>query len=124
MADGGGRIYGLMAKTCTIASHASRKAAIIVVVRAAPANRRALVALPIDAATRWSVKCGVLLMEQCPIIMRVVKSQLSHSLGALALLADSGRGARLTDIAEKLEAPKSSVQRLLMQLADEGWVEQ
>jgi DNA-binding IclR family transcriptional regulator len=56
--------------------------------------------------------------------MRVVKSQLSHSLGALALLADSGRGARLTDIAEKLEAPKSSVQRLLMQLADEGWVEQ
>ncbi len=63
-------------------------------------------------------------MEQCPIIMRVVKSQLSHSLGALALLAEAGRGARLTDIAEKLEAPKSSVQRLLMQLADEGWVEQ
>ncbi len=56
--------------------------------------------------------------------MRVVKSQLSHSLGALALLAEAGRGARLTDIAEKLEAPKSSVQRLLMQLADEGWVEQ
>jgi DNA-binding IclR family transcriptional regulator len=61
-------------------------------------------------------------MEQCPITMRVVKSQLSHSLGALAFLAEAGRGARLTDIAERLAAPKSSVQRLL--LADEGWVEQ
>jgi DNA-binding IclR family transcriptional regulator len=56
--------------------------------------------------------------------MRVVKSQLSHSLGALAFLAEAGRGARLTDIAERLAAPKSSVQRLLHQLADEGWVEQ
>jgi DNA-binding IclR family transcriptional regulator len=56
--------------------------------------------------------------------MRVVKSQLSHSLGALALLAEAGRGARLTDLADGLRAPKSSVQRLLMQLADEGWVEQ
>jgi DNA-binding IclR family transcriptional regulator len=63
-------------------------------------------------------------MEQCPINMRVVKSQLSHSLGALAFLAEAGRGARLTDIAERLAAPKSSVQRLLHQLADEGWVEQ
>jgi IclR family transcriptional regulator, acetate operon repressor len=63
-------------------------------------------------------------MEQCPINMRVVKSQLSHSLGALALLAEAGRGARLTDIAERLAAPKSSVQRLLHQLAEEGWVEQ
>lgn len=63
-------------------------------------------------------------MEQCPIIMRVVKSQLSHSLGALAFLAEAGRGARLTDIAERLAAPKSSVQRLLHQLAEEGWVEQ
>lgn len=63
-------------------------------------------------------------MEQCPIKMRVVKSQLSHSLGALALLAEAGRGARLTDIAERLEAPKSSVQRLLQQLIEEGWVEQ
>ncbi len=63
-------------------------------------------------------------MEQCPINMRVVKSQLSHSLGALALLAEAGRGARVTDLAERLEAPKSSVQRLLQQLIDEGWVEQ
>ena len=63
-------------------------------------------------------------MEHCPIIMRVVKSQLSHSLGVLALLAEAGRGARLTDLADGLSAPKSSVQRLLMQLADEGWVEQ
>ncbi len=63
-------------------------------------------------------------MEQCPIKMRVVKSQLSHSLRALAALAEAGRGARLTDVAEALDVPKSSVQRLLMQLADEGWVEQ
>lgn len=63
-------------------------------------------------------------MEQCPISMRVVKSQLSHCLGALAVLAESGRGARLTAIAEQLDAPKSSVQRLLQQLGDEGWVEQ
>ena len=63
-------------------------------------------------------------MEQCPIMMRVVKSQLSHSLGALAVLAESGHGARLTDIATKLDVPKSSVQRLLQQLGEEGWVEQ
>jgi DNA-binding IclR family transcriptional regulator len=63
-------------------------------------------------------------MEQCPISMRVVKSQLSHSLNALAALAEAGRGARLTDIVAKLDAPKSSVQRLLQQLAEEGWVEQ
>jgi DNA-binding IclR family transcriptional regulator len=63
-------------------------------------------------------------MELCPIMMRVVKSQLAHSLGALAHLAEAGRGARLTEIASRLGAPKSSVQRLLQQLADEGWVEQ
>ncbi len=63
-------------------------------------------------------------MEHCPINMRVVKSQLSHSLGLLGFLAEAGRGARLTDIADALAAPKSSAQRLLMQLADEGWVEQ
>ena len=56
--------------------------------------------------------------------MRVVKSQLSHSLAALAHLAEVGRGARLTDIAEKLDVPKSSMQRLLHQLGEEGWVEQ
>lgn len=63
-------------------------------------------------------------MEQCPISMRVVKSQLSHSLSALAVLAEAGRGARLTDVVAALDAPKSSVQRLLQQLAEEGWVEQ
>ena len=57
-------------------------------------------------------------------MMRVVKSQLSHSLAALAYLAEVGRGARLTDIAGKLDVPKSSMQRLLQQLGDEGWVEQ
>ena len=63
-------------------------------------------------------------MEQCPISMRVVKSQLSHSLSALAVLAEAGHGARLTDIAAQLDVPKSSMQRLLQQLSDEGWVEQ
>lgn len=57
-------------------------------------------------------------------MMRVVKSQLSHSLRALALLAEAGRGARLTDLAARLDAPKSSVQRLLRQLGQEGWIEQ
>jgi DNA-binding IclR family transcriptional regulator len=56
--------------------------------------------------------------------MRVVKSQLAHSLSALAALAEAGRGARLTDVVAALDAPKSSVQRLLQQLAEEGWVEQ
>lgn len=63
-------------------------------------------------------------MEQCPISMRVVKSQLSHSLAALALLAEAERGVRLTEIAGRLDVPKSSMQRLLQQLSDEGWVEQ
>ena len=63
-------------------------------------------------------------MEHCPISMRVVKSQLAHSLAALAALAEAGRGARLTDVVAALDAPKSSVQRLLQQLAEEGWVEQ
>jgi DNA-binding IclR family transcriptional regulator len=63
-------------------------------------------------------------MEHCPISMRVVKSQLAHSLAALAALAEAGRGARLTDVVAALGAPKSSVQRLLQQLAEEGWVEQ
>lgn len=63
-------------------------------------------------------------MEQCPINMRVVKSQISHCLDLLAALADSGRGLRLTDLAQALDEPKSSVQRLLGHLAGEGWVEQ
>jgi IclR family transcriptional regulator, acetate operon repressor len=56
--------------------------------------------------------------------MRVVKSQLSHSLGALALLAESGRGMRLTDVTYDPDLPKNSMQRPPQQLADEGWVEQ
>jgi DNA-binding IclR family transcriptional regulator len=56
--------------------------------------------------------------------MRVVKSQLSYSLRTLAILAEAGHGARLTDIATALDAPKSSTQRLLQHLAEEGFVEQ
>ena len=63
-------------------------------------------------------------MEQCPINMRVVKSQISHCLDVLAALADRSRGMRLTDLAAELNEPKSSVQRLLGHLAGEGWVEQ
>jgi DNA-binding IclR family transcriptional regulator len=63
-------------------------------------------------------------MEHCPINMRVVKSQLAHALAALSALSEVGHGIRLTDLAERLDVPKSSMQRLLQQLADEGWVEQ
>ena len=63
-------------------------------------------------------------MEQCPINMRVVKSQISHCLDLLASMADSSRGMRVTDLAATLDEPKSSVQRLLVHLVEEGWVEQ
>ncbi|GAB4166826.1 MAG: IclR family transcriptional regulator [Thalassobaculales bacterium] len=63
-------------------------------------------------------------MELCTDNMRVVKSQLSHCLELLGLLADQARGARLTDLAVALDMPKSSMQRLLDHLATEGWVEQ
>lgn len=56
--------------------------------------------------------------------MRVVKSQLSYCLHALAELAEAGPGVGVTALAERLGAPKSSCQRLLQQLLDEGWVEQ
>lgn len=56
--------------------------------------------------------------------MRVVKSQLSYCLDVLAELAEAGAGIGVTALAEKLDAPKSSCQRLLQQLVDEGWVEQ
>jgi len=66
----------------------------------------------------------LLLMEQCPINMRVVKSQISHCLDVLAALADSSRGMRLADLVDILGEPKSSVQRLLVHLSEQGWVEQ
>jgi DNA-binding IclR family transcriptional regulator len=56
--------------------------------------------------------------------MRVVKSQLSHCLALLDVMADGGRGHRLTDLASALDLPKSSMQRLLDHLAGEGWIEQ
>jgi DNA-binding IclR family transcriptional regulator len=56
--------------------------------------------------------------------MRVVKSQISHCLDLLAVLADSSRGLRLSELTAALNEPKSSVQRLLVHLAEEGWVEQ
>ena len=56
--------------------------------------------------------------------MRVVKSQLSHCLDLLEAMSDAGHDHRLTDLAARLDNPKSSVQRLLEHLAAEGWVEQ
>jgi DNA-binding IclR family transcriptional regulator len=56
--------------------------------------------------------------------MRVVKSQLTHCLDLLAVMSDHARGMRLTDIADGIDAPKSSTQRLLDHLAAAGWVEQ
>jgi DNA-binding IclR family transcriptional regulator len=56
--------------------------------------------------------------------MRVVKSQLSHCLELFEVMSDAGRDHRLTDLAARLDSPKSSVQRLLDHLREEGWVEQ
>ena len=63
-------------------------------------------------------------MEQRTDNMRVVKSQLSHCLALFDAMSDAGHDHRLTDIAAQLDMPKSSVQRLLDHLMDEGWVEQ
>lgn len=63
-------------------------------------------------------------MEQRTDNMRVVKSQLSHCLALFDAMSDAGRDHRLTDLAARLDMPKSSVQRLLDHLTDEGWVEQ
>lgn len=57
-------------------------------------------------------------------MMRVVKSQLAHCLALFEVMSDARRDHRLTDLAEALEMPKSSVQRLLDHLIGEGWVAQ
>jgi DNA-binding IclR family transcriptional regulator len=56
--------------------------------------------------------------------MRVVKSQLTSCLDLLSVMASNAQGMRLTDLAHNLRAPKSSTQRLLEHLADQGWIEQ
>lgn len=56
--------------------------------------------------------------------MRVVKSQLSHCLSLFEAMSEAGRPYRLTDLALRLDMPKSSVQRLLDHLIAEGWAEQ
>ena len=56
--------------------------------------------------------------------MRVVKSQLTYCLELMSVMSDRARGMRLTDLALHLDAPKSSTQRLLDHLAQDGWVEQ
>ena len=65
-----------------------------------------------------------LLMELCTDSMRVVKSQLSHCLSLFEAMCEAGRPYRLTDLAARLDMPKSSVQRLLDHLIAEGWAEQ
>jgi DNA-binding IclR family transcriptional regulator len=56
--------------------------------------------------------------------MRVVKSQLSYCLDVLAQLTEAGHGIGVSALAKKIDAPKTSCQRLLQQLIEEGWVEQ
>ena len=56
--------------------------------------------------------------------MRVVKSQLSRCLDLFSVMASNAQGMRLTDLALDLGMPKSSAERLLEHLADEGWIEQ
>ncbi len=56
--------------------------------------------------------------------MRLVKSQLAHCLALFDVMSDATRAHRLTDLAQRLDMPKSSVQRLLDHLAGEGWIEQ
>jgi len=56
--------------------------------------------------------------------MRVVKPQISHCLALFEAMSDAGRDHRLTELAARLDCPKSSVQRLLDHLVGEGWVEQ
>src|SRR5688572_4702560 len=56
--------------------------------------------------------------------MRVVKSQLTSCLDLLSVMASNAQGMRLTDLALNLRAPKSSTQRLLEHLAQQGWIEQ
>jgi len=56
--------------------------------------------------------------------MRVVKSQLTYCLELMSVMSDRARGMRLTDLALHLDAPKSSTQRLLDHLAQDGWVDQ
>lgn len=56
--------------------------------------------------------------------MRVVKSQLNHCLELLAVMADAAHGMRVSDLARRLAAPKSSTQRLLEHLMERGWIEQ
>jgi DNA-binding IclR family transcriptional regulator len=56
--------------------------------------------------------------------MRVVKSQLNHCLALLSVMAEAAHGMRVTDLARRLAAPKSSTQRLLEHLMERGWVEQ
>ncbi len=63
-------------------------------------------------------------MERCTDSMRVVKPQITHCLALFEAMSDAGRGHRLTDLAQALDCPKSSVQRLLEHLMREGWVEQ
>jgi NitT/TauT family transport system ATP-binding protein len=56
--------------------------------------------------------------------MRVVKSQLTHCLDLLSVMASNAQGMSLTDLALNLRVPKSSTQRLLEHLSGEGWIEQ
>lgn len=56
--------------------------------------------------------------------MRIVKGALDRCFELIELLADGARSLRLSEIAERLDMPKSAAHRLLAHLAALGWVEQ
>jgi IclR family acetate operon transcriptional repressor len=56
--------------------------------------------------------------------MRRVKTQLDRCFDLIELLADGAQTLRLSEIAARLDLPKSATHRLLAHLAELGWVEQ
>lgn len=56
--------------------------------------------------------------------MRHVKGLLARSVDVVELLAAGAAPLRLSDIASRLELPKSATHRLLRELVSLGWVEQ
>src|SRR5438445_12500126 len=48
---------------------------------------------------------------------------IERVVGAIEMLALSDEPLRLSDIAQRLDIPKSAVHRILSSLADRGWVE-
>src|SRR5258707_1329472 len=63
-------------------------------------------------------------MERYTTNMKVVNSLIANCFAILELLAAEARSLRLSEIADRLELPRSGVHRVLGTLAGLGWVEQ